>query len=678
MFSFKTRSVGFQLQAIISLCLLLAFVAIGATVYKTASNILLEKTMFEHQRRIDAVGAMLEGEFQILLDSTQKLESAFRQGYASGLRVEPRYVEFNNHNVRDITLLGKSLVNYNRMVDAYTRDTGAVATIFSATEHNDFLRISTSLEDQDGQRVIGTLMGQQHPGYNNIINNKPFYAAVELFGSRYLTYYNPLTDRDNQVVGILFIGLPVEDASQRMFDILEKMQWGETGYTFILDNDDRNLGQFILHPTQTKNDPPLIEQTDYDGKRVFHEMFENEQGIITYRYQHGDVVGNKYAVFTHVPGWDWKLVGGTFINEVTKESQKLLTFIALISVIVALLTALAMYFALRRISRPLTELTGYMHRVGEGEVSIQIDCQRTESNNEVDRLTNSLHSMALRLNQLVTEIRTTSDDVYQQAQSVSNNAHDSLTQSDTQLDKAEHMATSIEEMAVSAKDIAVQVEHIVSNVRQADHDSQNGLHVVENVSTDVAELNQLLNQSALAIEKVATESDSIQDVTRMIDEIAEQTNLLALNAAIEAARAGEQGRGFAVVADEVRTLAHRTQTSVQDVVSIINQLRSSTSDAVTLMKTSQSHANHVLTKAGEAGLSLESIVEQTRAIAEQAESIAATSEQQAQVSQQIAASVSDVTKLSGETKTVAEQSVSSAESLKQQSNALKAQVDFFK
>ena len=232
-------------------------------------------------------------------------------------------------------------------------------------------------------------------------------------------------------------------------------------------------------------------------------------------------------------------------------------------------------------------------------------------------------------------------------------------------------------MASSAQSVAQQVEAIAENVRLTNEDSQSGLEKVEGVCIDVAQLNDQLDNSAQAIEQVNKDSEAIQTVTKMIDEIAEQTNLLALNAAIEAARAGEQGRGFAVVADEVRTLAHRTQTSVQDVVTIIEKLKSSTVNAVNLMGQSQSNANQVLDKAQEAGSALEAIASQVQSIAMQADTIAATSEEQANVSQEIAANANSISELNRESRATSAKTAQSAEELQKQASSLKQQVDFF-
>jgi methyl-accepting chemotaxis protein len=335
------------------------------------------------------------------------------------------------------------------------------------------------------------------------------------------------------------------------------------------------------------------------------------------------------------------------------------------------------FFLSKRIVNPLIRLTGSVERLGKGEVSLEIDREDSATKNEIYRLTNGVSTMATQLNDLVGEIRQTSDMVSSQAQSVSSDANDSLEQSEQQQMRVEQVVTAIEEMATSAQSVAEQVESIALNAKEADQSSQSGMSLVEKMCIDISDLNDLLDSSANAIETVAKESESIQDVTRMIDEIAEQTNLLALNAAIEAARAGEQGRGFAVVADEVRTLAHRTQNSVQEVVTIIAQLRKSTTDAVGLMKTSQENANLVIEQAGNAGMALESIVEQVGSISSQSETIAATSEEQAHVSQEIAENVTDISALNSKTKEVSSKTADSSQTLKQQSMELKGQVDYF-
>lgn len=673
---YRNQSVGFQLKLVITLCLLVAFSSIAALVYQNASGVLLDNTLKEHQSKVESMAKTIAGQFNAYLHTAEVLESTFRNGYLAGVYVESYTVDFQGHQVPNITQYSESLINDTKLVDSFTRDTGAVATIF-APLGEDFIRVATSLKDPQGNRAMGTTLGRNHPGYSKLVSGQPYYAQIKLYGERYITYYAPLKDANGKVNGITFIGLPVERATQDLFASLETVNWGDTGYTIILDNEQSNQGHYLLHPKHKETDPPIQEVADYNGNKPFHQLFEQKSGLIRYPYEYQGNIGEKYLVYTEVPGWNWKLLGGTFIAEVTKGSQALLKLIAIISLVVAAGTFLVLTLVLNRTLKPLTVLNGYMNRLAKGEVSLAIPATGQASNNEIINLNNGVANMAGQLNELVGQIRTTSDQVESNSSSVVNDANRNLSQSDRQQEQVEQVVTAIEEMASSAQSVAQQVEQIAENVRSANTDSQSGLEVVEGVCIDVAQLNDQLDQSAAAIEQVNRDSESIQTVTKMIDEIAEQTNLLALNAAIEAARAGEQGRGFAVVADEVRTLAHRTQTSVKDVVDIIEKLKGSTSNAVNMMTQSQDNANKVLDKAQEAGTALEAIAGQVQSIASQADAIAATSEEQAHVSQEIAANAHSISELNRESRNTSAQTSESATELQRQAQDLKQQVDFF-
>lgn len=673
---YRNQSVGFQLKLVITLCLLVAFSSIAALVYQNASGVLLDNTLKEHQSKVESMAKTIAGQFNAYLHTAEVLESTFRNGYLAGVYVESYTVDFQGHQVPNITQYSESLINDTKLVDSFTRDTGAVATIF-APLGEDFIRVATSLKDPQGNRAMGTTLGRNHSGYSKLVSGQPYYAQIKLYGERYITYYAPLKDANGKVNGITFIGLPVERATQDLFASLETVNWGDTGYTIILDNEQSNQGHYLLHPKHKETDPPIQEVADYNGNKPFHQLFEQKSGLIRYPYEYQGNIGEKYLVYTEVPGWNWKLLGGTFIAEVTKGSQALLKLIAIISLVVAAGTFLVLTLVLNRTLKPLTVLNGYMNRLAKGEVSLAIPATGQASNNEIINLNNGVANMAGQLNELVGQIRTTSDQVESNSSSVVNDANRNLSQSDRQQEQVEQVVTAIEEMASSAQSVAQQVEQIAENVRSANTDSQSGLEVVEGVCIDVAQLNDQLDQSAAAIEQVNRDSESIQTVTKMIDEIAEQTNLLALNAAIEAARAGEQGRGFAVVADEVRTLAHRTQTSVKDVVDIIEKLKGSTSNAVNMMTQSQDNANKVLDKAQEAGTALEAIAGQVQSIASQADAIAATSEEQAHVSQEIAANAHSISELNRESRNTSAQTSESATELQRQAQDLKQQVDFF-
>ncbi len=674
--TFKNRSIATQLKLIILFCLLVSFTGTATLVYRNASKTLLDTTLKGHQSEVEAMAMTIAGQFNAYLHTAKVLESTFRNGYLAGVYVEDYTVDFQGKSVPNITQYGESLINDTKLVDSFARDTGAVATVF-APLGNEFIRISTSLKDLNGQRVVGTTLGAGHPGYQQLINGQPYYAQVKLFGKNYITYYAPIKNSQGKVNGISFIGLPVEQATQDLFKSLASIVWGDTGYTIVVDNNEDALGRYLLHPEHNETDPSIIDVSDYNGNKPFHAIFEQDNGVIRYPYEYNGTVGEKYLVYSEVPGWNWKLLGGTFISEVTKGSDTLLKLIITVATIVAIATFLFLTLFLNHTLKPLVALNGYMSRLAKGEVSLSIPSLGDNSNNEIVNLSNGVTSMATQLNELVGEIRASSDSVQAASQSVSNDANQNLAQSDVQQQQVEQVATAIEELASSAQSVAQQVESIAESVRQTNDSSQSGLNVVETVCIDVAQLNDQLDRSAEAIQQVNIDSESIQTVTKMIDEIAEQTNLLALNAAIEAARAGDQGRGFAVVADEVRTLAHRTQTSVKDVVDIIEKLKSSTGNAVQLMQQSQTSANQVLDKAQEAGMALETITSQVESIAHQSDTIAATSEEQANVSNEIAQNANLISELNKESQATSRKTTESTQSLIEQADSLKQQVSFF-
>lgn len=672
---YKNMSINTQLRAIVVICLFISFTVIATLVYNSSSKILVDNTLSGHKARITAIAQTVSQQFSAYLESTKALESSFEHGYLNNIQYTNSPASIAGHTVKDVTIEGKSIINDTSIVDNFLTDTGCISTLFLPTG-NDWIRVSTSLKNPAGKRMVGSLLGQSHPGFSALTSGQDYYAQVSLFGKHYITYYSPLKDQNGNIAAIAFIGLPVENATKTLFNSLKNIIWGNTGETLVVSNNQATQGQYLLAGTQTKEDS-ILKETDANNNRIFSAIFDQPSGLLYYSSNNKGTTQHRYIVYTEVPGWNWKLIGGTNVEEVTEPTKEMLSFIIIISAIVGIATFAVISIFLHYTINPLVLLTRIMDRIGKGEVSLTMKSGDTSSKNEVVHLTNSVHDMTTKLSQLVNDIRSTSDSVSQQSTSVLTDASNGLQQADKQQAQIEQVVTAIEEMATSAKSVAEQVETIAENVREANESTQSGRQLVEVVCTDVAQLNDLLTQSAGAIKQVSTDSESIQSVTQMIDDIAEQTNLLALNAAIEAARAGEQGRGFAVVADEVRTLAHRTQTSVKDVVTIIDQLKSSTANAVSLMTSSQENAANVLDKSQDSGASLEAIAKQVHNIAIQADTIAATAEQQATVSGEVAESASEISSLNTASRETSAKTSQSASELDQLAENLKTQVNYF-
>ncbi len=672
---YKDKSVSFQLIAVISLCMFMAFGLMAIMLNRSTYNLLLENTMNEHQLRLKSISSALEVEFEAHVENIQNLQQTFVKAYLSDFYAADTESEFAGHQIRDLFANGRSLANYNEIADRFTSDTGALLSVMSASEGY-FVRIATSLKKADGSRAVGTVMDEKHPGFQSVKSGEAYYSVLKVFGSQYLAMYTPI-EFNGKVEAVVVVGTTLKKAANKIFDSLGQHTWGKTGYLYIADNNPTYQGELIHHPTLEAG-LSIKDLEDASGNLVFTDSFNSESGQFNYDWEDQDGnIKTKYAVFTNVNGWNWKLYGGTFIDEVTAASSQFTLLLLAIAGVTYLLSIALMIWYFNHFSSPLTLLSNIMTRMGKGEISLQLDNVEQPANNEILNLKYHMSIMVKQLKDLIDKIKSTSDTVHNQAEGLTDFANQSKVQSEQQQIQTDQIVVAIEQMAASASSVAEQVESISKSVQDADADSSAGQALVNEVGDGVENLHEQLEKSGHAIENLAKEAENIHSVARIIDEIAEQTNLLALNAAIEAARAGEQGRGFSVVADEVRTLAHRTQTSVQDVVSTISQLQQSTSEAVALMGTCQTNAHQVRTKAEKAGEALESISDKVQDIASQSVAIAATAEQQAQLSKEVAANASEIEKLNAEHRDRSEQTLTNATTLKDRSNDLITQVSYF-
>ncbi len=229
--------------------------------------------------------------------------------------------------------------------------------------------------------------------------------------------------------------------------------------------------------------------------------------------------------------------------------------------------------------------------------------------------------------------------------------------------EVEQVATAINEMSATVKEVAENAAQSAEATRIADEEVIGGQQVVEQTTSQINQLAQEVEQAVAVINTLAEDSQQIGSVVDVIRGIAEQTNLLALNAAIEAARAGEQGRGFAVVADEVRTLAGRTQTSTEEIQDMVSRLQHSASNAVSVMKQGQELASTGAEQAQQAGASLQRILDAVNAITDMSAQIATAAEEQSAVTEEINKNIVNIDTASSETMVASEVSKEANENL---------------
>ncbi len=352
------------------------------------------------------------------------------------------------------------------------------------------------------------------------------------------------------------------------------------------------------------------------------------------------------------------------------------TLLIVASAALALLVgALASLLITWMIVRPLRQVIGMARRIAEGDLSVSVEVRRQD---EVGQLMGAVGSMADSLRGIVSRLSDGVGRISASAQALSSVTERTQHGVNSQKAETDQVATAMNQMAATVHDVARNAEEAASSAEQADGKVASGQDVVRQTLGRIEQLAEAVRAATQSIEQLGRESQSIGSVLDVIKNVAEQTNLLALNAAIEAARAGEQGRGFAVVADEVRALARRTQQSTAEIETLIAALQSGASTSVQRMQRSHALVEMTVGDAVQTEAALGTIASAVAVIHQMNQQIAAASEQQSAVAEEISRSVTSIRGIADESAQAMESTASSSVELAKLSRELQGLVGQFR
>jgi methyl-accepting chemotaxis protein len=365
----------------------------------------------------------------------------------------------------------------------------------------------------------------------------------------------------------------------------------------------------------------------------------------------------------------------TLLQETSNLSDVAARSITLTAVIGGCILLFGLWLLIRAI-RPLHSLTEQTLRIADNDLTS--DVPQTGYKDEVGLLAEAIKVMQGKLTRRIQEIAEVTRKVNASVETMSAIVEHTSMGVQQQHSETEQVATAMNEMTATVHEVARNTAAAASAASQADQEVGNGSQVVKQTIASIGKLADEVRKGADAIGRLETDSNNIGAVLDVIKGIAEQTNLLALNAAIEAARAGEQGRGFAVVADEVRTLAQRTQSSTREIQQMIEKLQDGAKEAVRVMHESRTQAEASVAQASQAGRSLDSIRTAVSTIHDMSTQIASAAEEQGAVAEEINRNIVNISQVVEQTASGAAQTATAGEDLGRLAEQLQAVVNRFK
>ncbi|UPQ89482.1 methyl-accepting chemotaxis protein [Vibrio sinaloensis] len=470
---------------------------------------------------------------------------------------------------------------------------------------------------------------------------------------------------------------------------LKTLEYGESGYVFAYDSKG-------VRVAVGKSDKGIGENfwslQDKQGNYLIQDLLRNAKtgDFTTYYFpkpgQTEALPKLSYSIF--IPEWDVMLGTGFYTDDIdaivaemeqatTSALQTTLSAIVVFCIIIAAIVGVFAVAVNRTIMKPLEMFDASISSFASGDADLTARMEDFKAP-EFAKLSRNFNAFVASLQTIIRSVSDVGHQVVAETNDMSQRAAKVDELASGQREETEQVATAMTEMTTTASEISNNANQAADSAKQADDNAKEAQHIVNSAADSVEALAQEVSQANGVISRLEGDVQNISSSLAVIQDIAEQTNLLALNAAIEAARAGEQGRGFAVVADEVRKLASRTQDSTGEIHQMIEQLKAASDDAVKAMESSQKRGESTVEEANAAAQALIKIQESIGTIMDMNSLIATATEEQSLVGQEISQRVVVISDQSSQSAALANENRAGSQELNQRANELYELVGRFK
>ncbi|CZF82274.1 Methyl-accepting chemotaxis protein PctC [Grimontia celer] len=539
-------------------------------------------------------------------------------------------VTVNDREALNLYLGDNPQANNFELVDRITSTMGGTATLF-AKDGSEFVRVATNVK-KNGKRATGTILLPGGAVDKKIKAGEAFYGKIDILGDPYLTAYEPIFDKQNTVIGIWYVGYSAD--LKQLSSAIGKSKVLNSGFVALLDNKKR----VRMHS----------DSVDAATVELALNVTPEAWSVARFPYDKWN-----YEIVIAYPNED---VSALILQSALKAFAVVVCFVVAFMVINFLVMK-------QIVGKPLNAFIAAIKDIAEGEGDLTKRFN-SDASDEFGIMARHFDKVLERIQTTIKEVIESSGKLSSESEVLASIAAHSSTAMSKQNEEVERAEYSIRQLNESAQSVTDSASAASDAINKVDQEVVRGNSVVQNVIVSLESQDESMAKSANVVNELASATGDISGILDVILQIAEQTNLLALNAAIEAARAGEQGRGFAVVADEVRSLASRTQDSTGEIRVMIERLQNGTNEMLSLMEKNREISVSNVEEAKAAGEVLEHILSAVKMLTQANISINSVANEQHVVAGEIHHNIGQIGSISKENAQYIEETQQASEYLR--------------